>query len=115
MITQLGEHGYWMNHLDYTRTEIALVNANSRQGIDDKRLRWVPQASTLLYPLPADQLMARSPSHKTDITEAQKDLQGFLTEAGLRAMPSDLSGVRALHRRDTQAMAEARRRRREVL
>jgi uncharacterized protein len=92
MVERLGEHGYWMNHLDYTRTEVALVNSNSRQLIDDKRLRWVPHASTLLYPLPADHLMARSPSHKTDIAEAQKDLQGFLTEAGLPAAPADLSG-----------------------
>ena len=92
MIKQLGEHGYWMNHLDYTRTEIALVNSNSRQGIDDKRLRWVPHASPLLYPLPADHLMARSPSHKADIEEAQQDLQGFLTEAGLPGAPADLSG-----------------------
>jgi uncharacterized protein len=92
MVERLGEHGYWMNHLDYTRTEVALVNSNTRQLIDDKRLRWVPHASTLLYPLPADHLMARSPSHKTDIAEAQKDLQGFLTEAGLPAAPADLSG-----------------------
>ncbi len=92
MVKQLGEHGYWMSHLDYTRTEIALVNDTSRKFIDDKRLRWVPYASTLLYPLPADQLMARSPSHKTDIAEAQQDLQGLLTEAGLRAMPADLAG-----------------------
>jgi predicted TIM-barrel fold metal-dependent hydrolase len=91
MIKRLGEHGYWMNHLDYTQTEIALVNRNSRQGIDDKRLRWVPQASTLLYPLPADHLMARSPSHKTDIAGAQKDLHGFLTDAGLTAIPADLA------------------------
>jgi predicted TIM-barrel fold metal-dependent hydrolase len=92
MVNRLGEHGYWMNHLDYTRTEVALVNSNSRQLIDDKRLRWVPHASTLLYPLPADRLMARSPSHTADITEAQKDLQGFIAEAGLPAVPADLSG-----------------------
>jgi hypothetical protein len=38
-------------------TEIALVNQNSRQGIDGKRLLWVPHATTLLYPLPAIHLM----------------------------------------------------------
>ena len=91
LVKRLGEHGYWMDHLDYTRTEIALVNSNSRQGIDEQRLRWVPHASTLLYPLPADHLMARSPSHKADITSAQKNLQGFLTEAGLTAAPPDLA------------------------
>ena len=51
MIKRLGEHGYWMDHLDYSRTEIALVNSNRRSVIDDKRLRWVPQASTLVIPV----------------------------------------------------------------
>jgi hypothetical protein len=71
-------------------TEIALVNQNSRQGIDGKRLLWVPHATTLLYPLPAIHLMQRSPSHKTDITEAQQDLQAFLKEGGLSESPTDL-------------------------
>lgn len=91
MVTRLGEHGYWMNHLDYTRTDIALVNSNSRELIDDKRLRWVPHATTLLYPLPADHLMSRSPSHRADIGAAQKDLQRFLKEADVTAMPPDLA------------------------
>jgi predicted TIM-barrel fold metal-dependent hydrolase len=92
MIKRLGEHGYWMDHLDYSRTEIALVNENSRTGIDDKRLRWVPQATTLLYPLPAEHLMARSPRHREDITEIQQDLRGFLSEGGASAVPPDLAG-----------------------
>jgi uncharacterized protein len=91
MVKRLGEQGYWINHLDYTHTEIALVNQNSRQGIDGKRLLWVPHATTLLFPLPADRLMERSPSHKTEITEAQKDLQGFLAEANLTTPPADLA------------------------
>lgn len=92
MVKRLGEHGYWMDHLDYTRTEIALVDTNSRQLIDDKRLRWVSRASMLLYPLPADHLMARSPSHKTDIADIQKDLQGVLEGARFTAVPPDLTG-----------------------
>jgi uncharacterized protein len=91
MVNRLGEHGYWMNHLDYANTEIALVNSNRRQGIDDGRLRWVPHASTLLYPLPAGHLMARSPRHKSDITDLQHDLRGFLKEANLTAVPADLA------------------------
>jgi predicted TIM-barrel fold metal-dependent hydrolase len=90
MISRLGQPGYWLNHLDFTVTEIALVNQNSRQGIDGKRLLWVPHATTLLYPLAADHLMERSPSHKTDITEAQQDLQGFLKDGGLAESPADL-------------------------
>jgi predicted TIM-barrel fold metal-dependent hydrolase len=91
MVNRLGEHGYWVNHLDYTNTEIVLVNSNTRQGTDGSRLRWVPHASTLLYPLPADHLMARSPGHKADITDLQRDLQGFLKEADLNAIPGDLT------------------------
>ena len=91
MIKRLGEHGYWMDHLDVSRTEIALVNSNQRSVIDDKRLRWVPQASTLLYPLPAEHLMARSPGHREDISDIQQDLQRFLTEGGAPAIPPDLT------------------------
>jgi hypothetical protein len=90
MASRLGQTGYWLDHLDFPVTEIALVNQNSRQGIDGKRLLWVPHATTLLYPLPAIHLMQRSPSHKTDITEAQQDLQAFLKEGGLSESPTDL-------------------------
>jgi predicted TIM-barrel fold metal-dependent hydrolase len=44
-----------------------------------------------LYPLRADHLMARSPSHEADITAAQKDLQRFLKEAGVSGIPPDLT------------------------
>ncbi|HWR15655.1 MAG TPA: amidohydrolase family protein [Terriglobales bacterium] len=89
MIKKLGEHGYWINHLDYTNTEVVLVNSNIRQGTDGQRLRWVPTASILLYPLAADHLMARSPRHKDDIATLQRDLQGVLKEANLTAVPED--------------------------
>jgi uncharacterized protein len=92
MVKRLGESGYWLDHLDYTKTEIALVNSNSRELIDDKRLRWVPQATTLLYPLPADALMARSPGHKAEIANIQQQLQGFLKGAGIDVVPRDLAG-----------------------
>ena len=56
MASRLGQTGYGSDHLDFTLTQIALVNQNSRQGIDGKRLLWVPHATTLLYPLPANHL-----------------------------------------------------------
>ena len=90
MVRRLGEQGYWQNHLDYTATEIALVNQYGREGIDNKRLRWVPHATPLLYPLPADHLMQRSPSHKADISEAQENLQKFLKETNVNGPPDDL-------------------------
>lgn len=46
---------------------------------------------TLLYPLPADSLMARSPSHKSEITGLQHDLQGFMQEANVAGVPADLA------------------------
>lgn len=90
MVKRLGQQGYWTDHLDYTLTDIALVNQSSRQGVDGKRLRWVPHATPLLFPLRADRLMERSPVHKTDIDESQGDLRGFLKEAGLGRPPDDL-------------------------
>jgi predicted TIM-barrel fold metal-dependent hydrolase len=91
MVKRLGERAYWMDHLDYTRTEIALVNSYDRPSIDDTRFRWVPHASTLLYPLPADHLMVRSPRHKADIEQLQKVLEGLLMAARLTAIPPDLA------------------------
>jgi predicted TIM-barrel fold metal-dependent hydrolase len=90
MARRLGEHGYWMDHLNYTVTDIALVNQYEQKGTDSKRLRWVPHATVLLYPLPAEHLMARSPSHKTDIAEAQKHLHVLFKEANLSELPLDL-------------------------
>jgi len=92
MVKRLGEHGYWVNHLDDAATEIALVNQYTHEGIDNKRLRWVPHATPLLYPLAADHLMARSPSHKADITEAQENLQTSFRETDLNSAPADLLG-----------------------
>jgi predicted TIM-barrel fold metal-dependent hydrolase len=90
MKTRLGEHGYWMDHLDYTRTEIALVNDYSKAGTDGRRLRWVPHATTLLYPLPAERLKERSPSHDKDISRVQTELRRFLKETGREEVPPDL-------------------------
>jgi hypothetical protein len=92
MKARLGEHGYWMDHLDYTRTDAALVNEDSKTGTDGKRLRWVPHATTLLYPLPAERLRERSPSHDRDISKIQTDLRRFLKEGGREALPEDLPG-----------------------
>jgi predicted TIM-barrel fold metal-dependent hydrolase len=92
MIKRLGEHGFWMDHLDHANVEIALVNSSRREGTDGKRLRWVPHASNLLYPLPADNLMSRSPGHKADITDIQQEMRGLLREANLPVIPADLNG-----------------------
>lgn len=95
MVGRLGVAGYWNDHLDAAGFEMALVNQDFPEGTDGRRLRWVPQATTLLYPLPADHLMARSPSHRSDIAAMQKKLQRFLAEDGRGELPADLAGYAA--------------------
>ncbi len=86
-----GTGRYWTEHLDFSRTEIALVNQARREGTDGRRLLWVPYATTLLFPLPAESLMARSPGHKDDISREQAQLKVFLAEANLSEAPADLA------------------------
>lgn len=95
MVARLGAAAYWNDHLDASGIDIALVNQDFREGTDGRRLLWVPQATTLLYPLPAEQLMVRSPSHRSDISGMQKKLQRFLSEDGLTEIPPDLAGYAA--------------------
>ena len=89
---RLGPERFWADHLDATRTAVALVNQDFPEGTDGKRLRWVPSATNLMHPLPADMLKARSPGHDKDIGTAQASLKRFLTEAGLKQPPADLAG-----------------------
>ena len=91
MMARLTPRGYWRDHLDYTRTDIALVNTHQKSQTDGERLRWVPNASILLYPVPAQHLIKRSPSHKQDIDEAQTELQRILKDAGHATAPADLT------------------------
>ena len=91
LVKRLGDHGYWLNHLDYALTDIALINQGSREGTDGLRLRWVPYGSTLLFPLRADHLMERSPAHQSTIPEVQTELRGFLKEAQLSEPPPTLA------------------------
>lgn len=90
MIDRLGQHGYWADHLDFTRTEIALVNRSKPEGIDGRRLRWVPTGGTLIYPFRADHLMARSPMHREDITLVQDRFEELLESRGMEEVPSSL-------------------------
>ncbi|HSB61145.1 MAG TPA: amidohydrolase family protein [Vicinamibacteria bacterium] len=94
MVARLGEAGYWADHLDAVGTEIALVNQNRPDGTDGGRLRWVPHATNLLYPLPADGFV-REPGTKGDIEGIQRELRHLLEEAGRSAVPPDLAGYEA--------------------
>jgi len=91
LITRLGENGYWNDHLDTTLTEIAFVNQSFRDGTDGKRLRWVPHATDLLYPLPLAGFRRDAETEK-DLADIQAAMKRHLSEAGLGAVPEDLDG-----------------------
>lgn len=90
MIDRLGPDGYWNDHLDFTKTGVALVSTSSPEGIDGRRLRWVPTGGSLLYPLPAGALMARSPMHEEDFAFVQGRLKELLDDRGMSEVPSTI-------------------------
>lgn len=71
-LKEQGARAYWYQHLDDVGTEIALVNQDLPGGTDAVRLRWVPHATNLLYPLPAQALKARSSRHNSGIGRIQE-------------------------------------------
>ena len=93
MMASLTEQGYWLDHLDYTHTEIALIDTERWDRTDGGRLRWVPFTSMFLYPLPAIHLAERSPSHQRDIPQIQKDLLRYLAEAGIGTAQRTCRGI----------------------
>lgn len=84
-----GQHEYWLDHLDYVGCESALINQRDQAGTDGQRLRWVPYATFLIYPVRADALMARSPRHNEDIKAIQEVFAQILKEQEV-AIPPDL-------------------------
>src|SRR5262245_15417038 len=92
MVARLTEHGYWLDHLDYTGTDVALINTPERARTDGGRLRWVPFATIFLYPLPAQHLVERSPAHQRAVPDIQKELQRHFADSGLNGVPADLPG-----------------------
>ena len=106
MVERLGARGYWLDHLDATNTEVALVNQDWPDGTDGARLRWVAVATTFLYPLPAAALRARSPGHERDIADRQEVLHRRLAEDGLDAVPAELSAYVGFLDRDLARLKE---------
>jgi hypothetical protein len=96
MVERQGLTGYLHDHLDFTNTELALVNQALPEGTDGRRLRWVPYGSTFLYPLPANSLVTRSPLDRENIESSQSDLRRFLRDDGSEELPGNLDGYLAL-------------------
>lgn len=87
---KFGPTEYWHRHLDRTRTSIALVNDNFVDGLDHVRLRWVPSATTLLFPLPGEGFL-RPGADPRNLERIQSHLMRFLAHAGYDAIPTTLA------------------------
>ncbi len=82
-----GEAAYWKDHLALTRTAVALVNQEWPEGTNGTTLRWVPFATTLLLPLPAESLASRDPMTRADLGRSRDALTKLLRQAGLPGSP----------------------------
>jgi predicted TIM-barrel fold metal-dependent hydrolase len=85
-----GEPAYWVQQLDLSRTEIALINQASADGIDGRRMRWVPYASTLLVPLAPERLGERNPASAASARASHARLLELLKAAGHDGVPGAL-------------------------
>lgn len=78
---------YWIRHLDATRTRIALVNTMASLPDTGGRMLWVPYATYLLFPVPADNY-PRDPSGADIAKRARTWLADNALEDG--QTPADL-------------------------
>jgi predicted TIM-barrel fold metal-dependent hydrolase len=83
---------YWIDHLDATRTRIALVNTMAPLPDTGGRMLWVPFATYLLFPLPADNY-PRNPAGVDIVARASAWLAEHAAEDG--QMAADLSAYLA--------------------
>lgn len=85
-----GEAAYWLQQLDLSRTEIVLINQANVAGIDGKRMRWVPYASTLLVPLAPEGLGLRNPISAASAQTSHARVLELLNAAGRPDIPATL-------------------------
>lgn len=78
---------YWIRHLDATRTRIALVNTMAPLPDTGGRMLWVPYATYLLFPVPADNY-SRDPSGADIAKRARAWLADHASQDG--QAPADL-------------------------
>lgn len=83
---------YWIRHLDATRTRTALVNTMAPLPETGGRMRQVPYATYLLFPVPADNY-PRNPAGADIAKRARAWLAGNAPEDG--QAPADLSAYLA--------------------
>ena len=86
-----GEDAYWSEHLDLLGLELTLVNQEWPLSQKNDRLKWVPYATTLLFPLDSRNLEARSPMAATDMKLAREAIGKLLLAAQFPTPPNTLA------------------------
>jgi len=90
-----GESAYWSEHLDLARVELALENQEEPITPKNDRLKWVPNSTTLLFPLDSRAVEARNQGVKEDVRVARAAIGRLLSAAGLSAPPATLEAYLA--------------------
>jgi predicted TIM-barrel fold metal-dependent hydrolase len=86
-----GESAYWSQHLDLAGVELALVNQEWPPTQRNDRLKWVPHATTLLYPLDSRHVEARNPGVASDVKAARKAIGQLFAAIRLAGPPPTLA------------------------
>ncbi len=90
-----GESAYWSEHLDLAGVELALENQEEPITPKNDRLKWVPQPTTLLFPLDSRSIEARNPGVAMDVRLAREAIGRLFTAAGLKGPSGTLAAYLA--------------------
>jgi predicted TIM-barrel fold metal-dependent hydrolase len=85
-----GETPYWREHMEVSRTELALVNQSKPPAVNEQQFRWVPYASTFLTPLDPTQLGSRNPFSLRHYQSNAAQVAELLRAAGMNGVPETL-------------------------
>jgi hypothetical protein len=93
-VDEIGAARYWAEHLDAARVAFAIANQDGRAGVDGVRIRWVPHATPLMYPVDPANLAARNPGTAAEVPKMRRQLGTILRDAGTDAEPATLAAYR---------------------
>ncbi len=96
LVTQAGgEAAYWNQHLDLAGVDLALENQELPISPKHDRLKWVPHATTLLFPLDSRAVEGRNPGVAMDVKPAREAIAALFKAKGLTGPPASLAGYLA--------------------
>ena len=86
-----GETAYWTEHLDLAGVDLALVDQEWPLTQKNDRLKWVPRATTLLYPLDSRHVEARNAGVASDLKIVRNAMGRLFAAARLAGPPRTLA------------------------